>query len=166
MVYTVLKAEPDPETADIQNIPQFVVILLVTFRNAIGEVGLPTYNAIAARPDSVYKSVNIMLIWGTWYIQTFFLLVVMLNFLIAVIQSNYNKVINFQEKIAYQHKAELNEETYQLYSYVKKLECYKIIVFTTSKEASTLENDEIAEIFDIIKSEITKENKIIKNNLD
>ena len=107
-----------------------------------------------------------MLIWATWYIQTFFLLVVMLNFLIAVIQSNYNKVINFQEKIAYQHKAELNEETYQLYSYVKKLECYKIIVFTTSKEASTLENDEIAEIFDIIKSEITKENKIIKNNLD
>ena len=86
----------------------------------------------------------------------------MLNFLIAVIQSNYNKVINFQEKIAYQieyqHKAELNEETYQLYSYVKKLECYKIIVFTTSKQQGGLnprkrrDRQFIAEIFDIIKS--------------
>ena len=103
-----------------------------------------------------------MLIWATWYIQTFFLLVVMLNFLIAVIQSNYNKVINFQEKIAYQHKAELNEECYQLYSYFRTLESFKIIIFSTSKEASTLENDEIAEVFDIIKSEVSKENKIIK----
>ena len=72
-----------------------IVMILVTFRNAIGEVGLPTYNALAAKEPSIYKSVNVTLIWVTWYIQTFFLLVIMLNFLIAVIQSNYNKVINF-----------------------------------------------------------------------
>lgn len=68
MIYTVLKAEPDPETAGIENIPNFVIILIVTFRNAIGEVGLPTYNKLASRPSSIYKSVNITLIWITWYL--------------------------------------------------------------------------------------------------
>ena len=48
MVYTVLKAEPDGETAGIQNVPTFVIIVLVSFRNAIGEVGLPTYNYLAS----------------------------------------------------------------------------------------------------------------------
>ena len=166
MLYTVLRMEPDPETAGIQNTPDFVIILLVAFRNAIGEVGLPTYSEVAGKDDSIFKSINILLIWATWYFQTFFLLVIMLNFLIAVIQSNYNKVINFQEMISYQHKAELNEECYQLYSYFRTLESFKIIVFSTSKEASTLENDEIAEVFDIIKTEVSKELKIIKQNME
>ena len=73
MLYTVLRMEPDPETAGIQNIPDFIIILLVTFRNAIGEVGLPTYQAVSEKPESIYKSINILLIWCTWYFQTFFL---------------------------------------------------------------------------------------------
>ena len=68
--------------------------------------------------------------------------------------------------ISYQHKAELNEECYQLYSYFRNLDSFKIIVFSTSKDDQTQDNDEIAEVFEIIKNEITKENKIIKNNME
>lgn len=64
-------------------------MLLVTFRNAIGEVGIPEYMDLARHEPGIFKSINILLIWFTWYFQTFFLLVIMLNFLIAVIQSNY-----------------------------------------------------------------------------
>ena len=38
------------------------------------------------------KWLNVYCIWGVWYIQTFVMMVVMLNFIIAVITSTYDKV--------------------------------------------------------------------------
>lgn len=72
MMFTVLETEPDEETAGIENVPPFIVMILVTFRNAIGEVGLPTYEVLALKDPTIWKSMNILLIWGTWYFQTFF----------------------------------------------------------------------------------------------
>ena len=53
-----------------------------------------------------------MLIWFTWYTNTFFMIVILLNFLIAVISQSYEKVIEQQLIYSYMHKAELNEECY------------------------------------------------------
>ena len=40
------------------------------------------------------------------------MLIIMLNFLIAVITSTYERVMNYQKIISYMHKAELNVEVF------------------------------------------------------
>lgn len=67
-------------------------MLMETFRSSIGEVGLPKYSAILAEPYSKCGQINQILIWVMWFIQVFFMLVIMLNFLIATLQQTYNRV--------------------------------------------------------------------------
>jgi len=76
--------EIDPEV-DEAELSFFQKTILQTFRTSVGELGMPTYNNILKREDSIFKTINIVLIWFCWFIQTFFMLVIMLNFLIAVI---------------------------------------------------------------------------------
>jgi hypothetical protein len=90
---------------------------------------MPKYEKISAKPPSIFKDINIYLIWIVWLIHTFFMLVIMLNFLIAVISSNYEQTMIYQKLIGYRQKAELNYETYMLVNVFKKMEEYKCIVF-------------------------------------
>jgi hypothetical protein len=62
---------------------------------------MPVYTEILQKDDQLFKSINITLIWATWFFQTFFMLIIMLNFLIAVITSTYERVMNYQKIIAY-----------------------------------------------------------------
>lgn len=54
---------------------------------------MPKYEKISAKPASIFKDINIYLIWVVWFVHTFFMLVIMLNFLIAVISSNYEQTM-------------------------------------------------------------------------
>ena len=129
-------------------------MLLQTFRTAVGELGIPKYSKILQMEDSVFKSLNIALIWICLFMQTFFMLVIMMNFLIAVITSTYERVMNYQVIISYQHKAELNDEIFTLkrvFSFFFRMEEYKFIVFSSSKLAGTLEDDQFTDIIDLIK---------------
>ena len=139
--FVVLKMEIDPEVADAQGMNYTQKMFLQVFRTAIGELGMPVYTEILAKEDQLFKSINITLIWVTWFFQTFFMLIIMLNFLIAVITSTYERVMNYQKIISYQHKAELNYETFALMSFFGELEEYKFLIFSTSKKATTLEDD-------------------------
>jgi hypothetical protein len=106
--FIVLNMEIDPEVSDAAGISFFQKTMLQTFRTSIGELGMPMYAKILDKEDSFWKSLNIFLIWMMWYTQAFFMLVIMLNFIIAVITTTYGKVINLQKIISYKHKADLN----------------------------------------------------------
>jgi hypothetical protein len=134
ITFVVLNMEVDDANNESKHIGFFEKMLLETFRSAIGEVGLPKYSAILEKPDSYCKSLNIALIWIIWYLQVFFMLVIMLNFLIAVLQQTYNRVMNYQKIIMYQQRAELNEECYNLLSIFLRIKQFKYIVFSTNKE--------------------------------
>jgi hypothetical protein len=45
------------------------------------------------KDPSIFRDLNIFLIWFIWFVHVFFMLVIMLNFLIAVIGSNYEKAM-------------------------------------------------------------------------
>lgn len=123
---------------------------------------MPVYTNILAKEDELFMSINIFLIWAVWFFQTFFMLIIMLNFLIAVITSTYERVMNYQKIISFQHKAELNYETFALMSFFGDLPEYKFIVFSFSRKATTLEDDQFYEIADLLKSYIFQENKEVK----
>jgi len=110
--FAVLQMEIDPEVAAAEGIGYFGKTLLQTFRTSIGELGVPAYSAIWSSRHTLHRDINIFLIWATWLTQTFFMLVIMLNFIIAIITANYEKCINYQKVIAYQHKADLNMECF------------------------------------------------------
>ena len=95
LCFVVLEMEIDPDVAAIQGPNYFAKMFLQSFRNSIGELGMPVYTKILERPHTIFTTINIFLIWFVWFVQTFFMLVIMLNFLIAVITSTYDRVINF-----------------------------------------------------------------------
>lgn len=64
------------------------------------------------------------------------MIIIMLNFLIAVITQSYEEVESKQSIYTYLHKAELNEEIYSLKSYFFQMESYKVVVFSYNKELS------------------------------
>jgi hypothetical protein len=49
------------------------------------------------------------------------------------------------------HKAELNVEVFQLISFFYTLEEYRFIIFSTSKQSASLEDDQFSEIIDLLK---------------
>lgn len=100
--------EIDDEVDAAKGIGYFQKTFLQAFRTSIGELGLPKYNLILAKPPSWQKDVNIFLIWFLWYFQTFMMLVVMLNFLIAVITQTYKEVQDQAKQIYYAMKADIN----------------------------------------------------------
>jgi hypothetical protein len=85
LIFSVLKMEIDFENNQQSHIGYFEKMLLETFRSSIGEVGLPKYDALLQEPSSFCRSINVLLIWVVWFLQVFFMLVIMLNFLIAVL---------------------------------------------------------------------------------
>lgn len=120
---------------------------------------MPKYEKISEKHDSIFKDINIYLIWLVWFIQTFFMLVIMLNFLIAVISSNYEQTMIQQKLIGFRHKAEMNYEIYMLVKIFKKMDEYKCIVFQCSKSNEGYNEDEFDEKFDSLKKFINRENK-------
>lgn len=120
---------------------------------------MPKYEEISKNGTPIFKDINIFLIWLVWFVHTFFMLVIMLNFLIAVISSNYEQTMIYQKLIGYRHKAELNYETYMLVNVFKKMDEYKCIVFQCSKSNENYNQDEFDEKFDSLKKFISRENK-------
>ena len=114
MCFYVLNAEIDEEIEGSKGplLTFFGLTMLQVYRISIGEIGNPKYDALMSRPDGFFKDTNIVLIWMTWYFNTFFMIVILLNFLIAVISQSYERVIEQQNIYSYMHKSELNEECY------------------------------------------------------
>jgi hypothetical protein len=69
-----------------------------------------------------------------YFVQILFMLVIMLNMMIAIIDSTYRKVMRFKLVHIFKNKAELNRESFQILKYFYELEEYRVFVFSTSKE--------------------------------
>lgn len=69
----------------------------------------------------------------------------MINFLIAVITSAYQQVMNYQKIISFKHKTDLNYETYMLLSKFIKLKEYRYLVLMSSSSVRQLVEDEFDE---------------------
>ena len=48
------------------------------------------------------------LVWAIWLIQAIFMVIILLNYLIAVISQAYERVVNQRKIYGYVHKAEIN----------------------------------------------------------
>ena len=88
----------------------------------------------------------------------------MTNFIIAVVGNTFERVQSTQKLISVRHKAELNQECYILKANFLCLPEYKVIVFSTNKLDSKLDNDELEEASENILKFINKETREIKKD--
>lgn len=110
---------------------------------------MPEFTEITNKNMSEFKKgVNISLLWGTWYFTTFLMNVVMLNFLIAVISSNYESVKLNAEKYYLRDQAEMNLECLEILSLFGRNKKLRIILFSYEKQDENLNQDIFSRILD------------------
>ena len=87
--YQILGVEFD--NGDYQDLNPILIIFLQTFRNSIGDISTPQYPiwssyASSDDPYHVFQGYSMMaIIWIFWFFHEFIILIILLNFLIAII---------------------------------------------------------------------------------
>lgn len=172
--FTVLGTEIDAEVVDagtkdwVDGVfldyeqSEFQLMVLQVFRTSIGELSMPRYEGIKKDPDSYFKTLNIALIWTAWFLQSFFMLVVMMNFLIAVISETYQKISAQRKIIDYRNKSELNEEAFIMMSAIMKFPVFRVVVFSTNSQQDSMDDDQVDEVIQQAKKHISKEMNEVK----
>ena len=84
--------------------------------------------------DSLNQSIGLFVTYFIFFAQVTFMLVIMLNFMIAIIDSTYKRVMSQKKIHIYKNKAELNEESYQILKYFTTLKEYNVIVISACKD--------------------------------
>jgi hypothetical protein len=73
------------DSSDYVGVNSFVVILIQTFRNSIGDINPPLYDNWSEKSPSFENNSIIACIWFQWLMTLGVNLIILLNFLIAVI---------------------------------------------------------------------------------
>ena len=75
-----------------------------------------------------------ILAWTFWFACQLIMLIILLNFIIAVISDTYARVSEDREIHRYRHKALLNAEAYGTFDWVTKGEWFQALVITSEKK--------------------------------
>lgn len=86
----------------------FTNFFLQVFENSIGNISPPTF--VEKHPSNL----RVFGVYTTWFTNQFVVLIILLNFLIAVISQSYENVMNSQSILTYLSRCEWNKEMYQM----------------------------------------------------
>jgi hypothetical protein len=105
-------------------------------------------------------------IWVVWWINQWFIFMILLNFIISLLNQSYEKVMNSATKITYSLRAGLNQEAYVIR---KKLGFYKenmsMFLLTANSESSENGDDEWQGYIKSVKNFVFAENAILLANI-
>lgn len=99
ILYYNLQIEIDSAESEYLKVFEFGQYWLMTYRDSIGDISIPGYGEWDKiyddnnNQDRAKKYVIILLIWIVWLLNQFMCLIVLLNFLIAVISQVYDNVV-------------------------------------------------------------------------
>lgn len=95
-------------------------------------------------------------IWVFWFIHQYLVLIILLNFLIAIISESYENVMSEETQQKYMHRCELNLECLVILNKKRSLEHFNKMILATQKDEAS--GDEIKDFID-------KRNKAVTNKL-
>ena len=157
----------------------------MTFRNSIGDLAPPDYafwinetEEFEIKPDvkdtaikSYYRYFFIILVWIVWVFQIVFMIILLLNFLIADISEKYEMVIGERTLNVYHDKASLNKEYYEIMKELKFImkkvdDSIAYMIFTISSDIILEEDSEAWQGFvEAIKRHINKRDDGMKEKI-
>jgi hypothetical protein len=94
-----------------------------TFRNSIGDINMPS---IEAWKGTDYYIPMTFWAQALFFVSTYIMVIIMLNFLIAAISQSYDEVMGKEELYFAQSMADLNTESALVIDFLNKLKCFKM----------------------------------------
>ena len=140
VLYAVMEVEIDGELlteGTRESLGYYGLLYLAVWRNSVGKLGFPGYASIVENhpdKDSFAFSLTIDIIWIIYFAQILFMLVIGLNFMIAIIERTFSVVNDDKMSYLYRNKAEMNLEIFEILQYFpcfKSTEEYRAIIFST-----------------------------------
>ena len=113
-------------------------MIIQTFENSIGNIAYLTYDDLISadnlRDFPTHLNLQIALIWFIWYLNQYFVFVIVLNFLISVIENTYADIMDKKVSNSYIYKNELNIEYLKIRDLFKTLEPISCMIIISDKE--------------------------------
>lgn len=140
ILYAVMEVEIDDELltpGSRYSLGYYGLMFLAVWRNSVGKLGLPNVEPIVEKDNgqnSLVFNMNIYIIYVIYFIQIMFMLVIGLNFMIAIIESTFSEVNDDKLSYLYRNKAEMNLESFEILQYfscTNTTQEYRAIIFTT-----------------------------------
>lgn len=106
----------DSDMNDYPKVPDKAVFIMQNLRNSIGDLAPPHYNYWENRfeaGDNMNSQLMILLIWFTWFVEMYVMLIILTNFLIALVSQIYEQIMNEKMLTVYRAKSHLNQEFMQ-----------------------------------------------------
>ena len=147
------------DDGDYPEVGSMFVNILQTYRNSIGDIAAPTYplwEEFIAKDNVWQGKFMIFTIWTFWFIHQYLILIILLNFLIAIISGSYEDVMAQEIQLKYQHRCEMNLECLVILNKKRNLPHFNKMILATPKNDSS--DDEM-------KNFIDKRNKAISDKL-
>ena len=79
----------------------------------------------------------IFFIWCVWLIHQFVILILLLNFLIAIVSQSYEEVMQKTDFFIYNQRLELNRETIVLLDVLGKLPNFNSLIMASMRDESS-----------------------------
>ena len=98
--------------------------VLQVYRNSIGDIAAPHYELwYNAETDTYTKGIKgqimVLVIWVVWFLNQFFCMIMLMNFLIAIISEEYSQINTYSTHFLYTRRKELNYDALIIYNYFK-----------------------------------------------
>lgn len=104
---------------DYSDLGDLFSYLILAWRNSIGDLSTPSYpgwlSVQKQTEATAVVNVIVVLIWVHWLLTQFLVLIILLNFLIAIVALAFDEVIDSEKIVTYEQRAQLNLE----YRYIR-----------------------------------------------
>lgn len=135
LIFILLGANDDVGQTYV-DLNEFWGYFFLIWENSIGNINPPTYhfwmdklNNSKMEPYQTTSShLTIYIIWFMWFANQALILIILLNFLIAVISQSYENVMNSSVPFKYQQRCELIREAAVIYEAFGLSTTYSIVV--------------------------------------
>jgi hypothetical protein len=118
MEYFILQSNLD-DAAGYSGTSQSMGYFIVAFQNGIGGIVPPTVDAWNPKDDQIFsEKVLIFLVYFFWLFQQYVVLIVLLNFLVAMISSVYEEVMDAKLQYEFKQKSDLNGEADRFFKFI------------------------------------------------
>lgn len=131
-----MEVEPDPEF-DATHLSQTQKIFTLCWFNSLAKLKKFGYSKFAAEtPDGFHKNFHIAVIYGLYFMHVVSMFIMLLNMMVAVINSAYIEIDQYKSYFKFKFKAQLNNEFFLVFKHFKNLTEFSSLIFTSELEIS------------------------------
>jgi ABC-type multidrug transport system fused ATPase/permease subunit len=119
MEFHVLKSNTQ-DVKSYEGIHEIFKYVIFAFENGIGNINPPTVEEwYFEEKTSITQSVLIYLIYIFWIMSQYIMLIVLLNFVIALLSGVYEQVMDYKMIYEFKQKGQLNAEADRFFDFIR-----------------------------------------------